>query len=188
MQLDELLAPVIEPWIKDLESAFQPYPEFVQVVVQKLKEIEATLSSDENSEGEAKSSSLKVSEAPSLTLTDKRVLLVDDAEINRVLMSHYFKGFPVKLDFAPSASLACEKCSLHQFDLVVIDFDSKGESVARELRTNGVHSLLIALSPNSFSELEKETAIAAGFDQYLSRGIPKEELIFALREKLWKSS
>lgn len=121
-----------------------------------------------------------------VALSEKSVLLVDDAEINRVLMSHYFKGLPVKLDFAVNAELANTKCRECTFDLVVIDFDENGRALAQNLKNQGLKAILIAMSSNAFSETEKEAALSTGFDHYVSRGLRREELVSDIRSKLWK--
>ncbi len=158
----------------------------------ELKLVRANLAAaeaqDDEEDSPAPSSPRKTTprvSTPSVKLSEKKVLLVDDAEINRVLMSHYFKGLPIKLDFASNAHLASDKCREDSFDLVVVDFDDKGGELAQGLRTQGVRALLIALSPNSFSESEKEKAMSAGFDHYLSRGLPREDLVASLRSRLW---
>ena len=177
-------------WIKSLEDAFEPYPKFIENLVKELALLEKNLNASAleilPSKEVSAPSPKRQTAAPSVKLTEKKVLLVDDAEINRVLMSHYFRGLPVKLDFAVNGTLACDKCKVDEFDLIVIDFDSNGETVAKNLRAQGFGALLLALSPNSFSDTEKETALAAGFNHYLSRGLPREELVQDLKIQLWK--
>lgn len=58
---------------------------------------------------------------PKKDLPEKQVLLIDDAEVNRVLLSHYLKGMPVQVDFARSLALGAEQCSRKRYDLVILD-------------------------------------------------------------------
>ena len=54
------------------------------------------------------------------TQEKKKILIVDDAEINRILMSHLFKSHPFTLTFANSGEMALVKFSQDKFDLILI--------------------------------------------------------------------
>lgn len=194
--VEPTLDEIMKPWTDDLGKAFAPYPEFLAKLNQELEALQKILFEKENEIADLSSRveaspviprTQKVSE-PTRKLSEKKVLLVDDAEINRVLLSHYFKGYPVKLDFAVNLDMANEKCSKSQFDLIVVDFDAKAIELAAGLIPNVGSATLVALSPGAFSDAEQTGAMGAGFHHYLSRGVPKEELISILREKLWKSA
>ena len=284
MQLDELLT----PWIQQLETAFEPYPPFVEQVSQSLLELEqhqselvialaqansesvrlgqlladqaalkhvgdtddeaetqlkfqsfvveiASLKSQIQSQGselqakqvqletlkvqleeqssarkqvqakleedrrqietlkvalnEAKHSSAhpvderastpRVSQAKAPALPERKVLLVDDAEINRVLMSHYFKGLPVKLHFAISVSAALQKFKEHQFDLVVVDDELQGLD-GKEL-VQGAQKL-VALSNRT-----EESSSRPEFLHVLHRGQSREAFVDQLKSFLWSA-
>jgi len=48
-----------------------------------------------------------------------------------VLASHYFKGLPVKLEFASTEGVARERCRTQSFDLVLL-----GEGLNRSLESD----------------------------------------------------
>jgi len=284
----ERLQEFINPWVKELESAFAPYPEFVNSTLEQLKQVEfhqaeilhqlaeaqaallapvqtapaapapekdseqmnailtrfeqelmsaravaesaaqdvATLKRelqfsenklsqsertraelltqleqatqnigemDSESEGEeqvrpAAARVRKVREKLSSKLPEKRVLLIDDAEISRVLVSHYFKGMPVELDFAPSLSLGLQFCAEKKYDLLIVDLGLKGHdsfSLANELKGNVGEARIFALSPHDFSSEEEHQALKAGFHSYFSKSLSKEAIVDKLSQDLW---
>jgi len=114
------------------------------------------------------------------TLPERMVLLVDDAEINRVLMSHYFKGLPVKLHFAISITAAMQKCKEHAFDLVVVDDEIQG--LDNSEFTKGSQKL-VALSNRGSGHAEMHPE----FQHVLNRGQSREEFVEQLKSFLWSA-
>jgi hypothetical protein len=108
---------------------------------------------------------------------ERHVLLVDDAEINRVLMSHYFKGLPVKLEFAVSVNVALEKCKNRRFDLIVVD-DELADLENPILRNSSNH--VVGLSNRA-----GDTSSPAHFTHVLSRGQARDAFVEQLKAYLW---
>ncbi len=130
----------------------------------------------------------KVREKLSSKLPERRVLLIDDAEISRVLMSHYFKGMPVQLDFAPNLAQGLKFCVEKKYDLLIVDLELNGSdsvSLAQGLKGNVGEARIFAFSPNDFSADEERQALEAGFHSYFSRSLPKETIIDKLSQNLW---
>ena len=202
MELDDTL----KVWTEQLETAFKPYPEFVEQVAKTIAEVESAharawnkVSAQHQSElDQAKTTladvhakaetaariaaaSLATTEAKleqalssrnvspandsilgllsssnliavpvaksarvakTKDLPERTILLIDDAEINRVLTSHYFKGLPVKLEFAHSMDVAKEKCQSRKYDLILID-DELNEAGTDNLRNAAPHFMKI---------------------------------------------
>ena len=113
-----------------------------------------------------------------LALPGRSVLLVDDAEINRVLMSHYFKGLPVKLEFAISISAAIQKCKDHKFDLIVIDDELQGLENTELTQSS---QKLVALSNRN----EASATMRPEFQHVISRGLNRESFVEQLKSFLW---
>jgi CheY-like chemotaxis protein len=91
--------------------------------------------------------------AKTASLPERHVLLVDAAEINRVLMSHYFKGLPVKLAFATSVESALKKCESVKFDLILLDDE---EMDVQQLKSTDFNTLAIqSLIGSKDERLEK---------------------------------
>lgn len=200
MQIDQNL----NPWVAELETAFQPYAEFVQEVALKLEaiELQAILTPPTELQVVVRTEvlpattpapALLVEQASAATapkvkkiLSEKRVLLVDDAEINRVLLSHYFKGLPVKLDFASSGEMAVQKCGTQNFDLIVIDDELQnpnGEAIAKLIREIGSKAILVALS----NQATDTRLVPEEYSSMLKRGLAREAFIEHLKQHLWSA-
>ena len=122
-------------------------------------------------------------------LKNKRILIVDDAEMNRILMSHFFKRVPVRLEFAESGERAIEKVRQYAdaqqpFDMVLMDLQMKtmtGLEAIRQIR-GFFQNKIIAVSNQKPSEAEASDSLQAGANLYLSRSLSREEL----REKIFE--
>ena len=192
-----------EEWIREIESAFAPYPQFVQSISEGLFQLAARQGEMlEQFEGEVirlralleKHQNLPQGEpAPSPKRSsrarpEKRLLLVDDAEVTRVLMAHYLKGLPVKIDYASNLDRALGFVGEKSFDLLVVDFELGGqspESLLKTLKACVGQTKVLALSPNVFSNEEESRALGCGFDLYLARSLPKESVIEKFEHSLW---
>lgn len=184
MQTDQNL----NPWVAELETAFQPYAEFVQAVALKLEaiELQAILTAPTEVQVVVRTELARTLAPPKAkrVLSDKRVLLVDDAEINRVLMSHYFKGLPVKLDFASSGEMALQKCKSQHFDLIVVDDELQepsSQTIAQMIRESGSKAMLIALSNQAVGA----EVIPSEYSSLLKRGLARDLFVERLTQFLW---
>lgn len=158
--------PEWDEWIRELEAAFAPYPAFVREVSEHLRVL---------------------TQKP--VLAERRILLIDDAELSRVLMSHYLKGLPVKMEFASTLERALDLCAQHSFDALVVDFELKGhtpETLISALR-GASNARLMALSSMEYSLEAEEQALELGFQGYLSRGLSRQDLLGRLSSALWGS-
>jgi CheY-like chemotaxis protein len=126
----------------------------------------------------ARTSSPRNTQIKGPTLPDRKVLLVDDAEINRVLMSHYFKGLPVKLHFAISVTAALQKFKENQYDLVVVD-DELQDLDHSELIQNSQKLVALSNGGNGLSLKHPEIR------HVLNRGQSREDFVDQLKSYLW---
>lgn len=120
---------------------------------------------------------------------NKKILIVDDAEINRILMSHLFKNSGVVLEFANSGEVALLKVSKQRFDIILMDIQMKGmsgleaiQSIRQVQPEQQSKTTILALTNTELTEDERKQAIAAGANDYLSKGMTRE----ALREKIFE--
>lgn len=119
--------------------------------------------------------------------TRSRILLADDSEDNRFLISSYLKSLPYSLEFAENGAIALEKLRTGAYDLALVDVhmpEMDGYAVARSVRNAesgcGNHTIpLIALTADAYaSAIEK--SIAAGFNAHLTKPIGKQTLLEAI--------
>ena len=101
-------------------------------------------------------------------------------------MSHYFKGLPVKLEFASSGEIALAKCKLSKFDLIVVDDELQNPTsleLAKSLHLECGAAVLVALSNREeICSLE-----ASLFTSILQRGLPRELFVDRLKSYLWQA-
>ena len=112
-----------------------------------------------------------------------KVLVVDDAEINRVLMGHYFKPLPVQVEFSNSGEDAVQRCQGKRYDLIIMDLQMKGMSgveASQKIRDFEKATPIIALTNEVPNDSEKENVFAAGCNEYLGKGAAKDTLLKAV--------
>jgi len=119
--------------------------------------------------------------------TRLRILVADDSEDNRFLISSYLKSLPYQLDFAENGVVALERLRSSTYDLALVDVhmpEMDGYAVARSVRdyeNKGSNKTLplIALTADAYpSAIEK--SMAAGFNAHLSKPIRKQTLLEAI--------
>ena len=116
-----------------------------------------------------------------------KILIADDSEDNRYLISAYLNKEPYELTFVENGHEALETFSTHAFDLVLMDIqmpimDGLEATVSiRALETQrGVPSIpILALSANARRE-DADLSHAAGCTTHVSKPISKERLIAAI--------
>ncbi|HSV70679.1 MAG TPA: response regulator [Methylibium sp.] len=119
--------------------------------------------------------------------TGGRVLYIDDDEVNRVLMQALFARWPaVELALAHDGASGIVSALRERPALVLIDMmlpDIDGLAVLRALRAQPEGAALpcIAVSANALPE-DIDTALAAGFDAYLTKPVA-EALLHAEVER-----
>jgi CheY-like chemotaxis protein len=123
--------------------------------------------------------------APSATatLTGRHVLLVDDERDTRELVVEVLAGAGATVTPAASASDARGLLENSRFDLLVSDIAMPGEDgydLVRWLREHGTHRRLPALALSAYARSEdRQRALRAGFDGYLSKPVAPVELLAA---------
>lgn len=143
-------------------------------------QISSPLSSDENtSTGKILNSNF----------SERKILLVDDAEDNRLLIKVYLKYFPLNIIECQNGQEAVEKFINEQFDIVLLDLRMpvmNGYEAVRlmrewETKNNRRRTPIFALSADSMPELI-EQSLTAGCDGHLSKPIRKNVLLDMLKE------
>ncbi|MGQ7853119.1 ATP-binding protein [Pedobacter sp. WC2501] len=126
---------------------------------------------------------------PKLVLSDdlfsgKRILIVDDNEMNRLVASTILLNFGPQIMVAESGEVALEMVDKEDFDLILMDIQMpvlNGYDTTRLLRDGGYKGPIIALTASAISG-EREKCIAAGMDDYITKPI-NEELFVKVIDK-----
>ncbi len=112
------------------------------------------------------------------------ILLVDDMEDNRLLITVLLKALPYRLDVAEQGAAGVEKFQSGHYDLVLMDIHMPVmdgyEAVRRIRQWESEHKRdatpIIALTGNSLEE-DVEKAKAAGFTAHLAKPLKKPTLL-----------
>ncbi len=103
-----------------------------------------------------------------------RVLLVDDHEDFRVLMSHFVKSAEVGvLDTAPDAETALKMVDAQPYDLILLDLQMPrmdGYELARTLRRSGFRQPILAVTAHAMHQ-HRALAIDAGCDALYTKPV-----------------
>lgn len=121
-----------------------------------------------------------------------RVLLAEDNEINALLALKHLERFALNLVWARDGLEALERARAahrdgHPFDLMLLDIRMPGldgMALAQTIRADerqrgGRTARLIALTANGLDD-DRDAALAAGFDAYLTKPIDRADLLAAL--------
>jgi CheY-like chemotaxis protein len=129
--------------------------------------------------------------APAAAAAQKslNILLVEDNEDNRLLISTYLKKTPHRLHMAENGAVAVEAVKAGNFDIVVMDMQMPvmdGYTATREIRQwekerGRTPAPIIALTAYALKEDEKKS-LDAGCTGHMTKPIKKAKLLEALAE------
>lgn len=122
---------------------------------------------------------------------DKKVLLVEDNELNREIAGELLSGYGFIVDIAENGKQAVEKvqsCGDEAYDVVLMDIQMpimNGYEATRAIRSLNDERLasipVIAMTANAFDEDRKE-ALDSGMNDFLSKPIDIKELVAKLKD------
>ena len=123
------------------------------------------------------------------SLKNKKVLLVEDNETNRIVASGFLKKMGLKVSVAEDGFMALQKVVEEDFDVILMDIqmpNMNGLEATKKLRENGFKKPIIAMTAAAMQS-DKENAKSAGMDEYVTKPIDDEELAITLLKHLDKS-
>ncbi|WP_179957783.1 PAS domain S-box protein [Exilibacterium tricleocarpae] len=121
-------------------------------------------------------------------LTKKRILVVEDNDINQLVAGEILEDLGYDVDLAGNGEEALEKIKHHQFDAVLMDVQMPvmdGYAAAREIRktAGGKHLPIIAMTANAMAS-DRDKCLVAGMNDFLGKPINLERLGTTLRHWL----
>ncbi len=122
--------------------------------------------------------------AEAAPLADLKFLLVEDTIDNQVLIRKILEVAGADVDLANDGLEALEKCSLNDYDAVLMDVQMPkmdGYQATDTLRKRGFLKPIIALTAHAFSD-EAAKSFAAGCTMHLSKPIDRKNLIRILQQ------
>ena len=116
-----------------------------------------------------------------------KILLVDDAEFNRILIQEYLKDTNYEIIEAENGKDALDKAKVGEFDIILMDMQMPvmdGYQATQEIRdwekkTHHAHIPIVAVTAYAIKE-EEEKSIDVGCDKHLSKPILKDTLMNVL--------
>lgn len=120
------------------------------------------------------------------TFQGKKILAVDDARDNLVLLELFLRGSDCRLTFASDGLEALEKAQGEKFDLILMDIQMPkmdGIEATGELRRSGFKRPILALTAYT-TKIEYDRCMRAGCTDVLIKPFSKNNLIKALNHYL----
>jgi two-component system, sensor histidine kinase len=120
--------------------------------------------------------------SPRAQLTGIRVLVVDDCLENQALIGRLLGMADADVDYASDGIDGVRKALAGKYDVVLMDIQMPqmdGHKATLELRAKGLQIPIAALTAHAMKE-ERERSMKAGFDDYLTKPINRQELIEAV--------
>ncbi len=127
---------------------------------------------------------------PEYDFSGKHILLAEDVEINREIVSALLEDTRVTMDYAENGLQACEKFAANpeKYDLIFMDIqmpEMDGLTATRNIRNTekGRNIPIIAMSANAFVE-DIEASLSAGMDGHISKPIDRVVLLKTVQAML----
>ena len=110
---------------------------------------------------------------------DKKVLLVDDAELNHKIAARVLDSLNIKYDFAYSGNECLEFVDKNKYDYILLDImmpNMSGEETFNMLKEKGITTPVIALTADEAGGA-REKYINEGFSGYILKPFNKVDLV-----------
>jgi CheY-like chemotaxis protein/nitrogen-specific signal transduction histidine kinase len=116
--------------------------------------------------------------------TPARILVAEDSEANRLVISAFLRDCPYQIEFASDGGEALKKAMTEHYDLILMDVEMPvvdGYTATREIRaweakSNRAPTPILALTANALTG-EEARSKEAGCTSYLSKPVAKRGLI-----------
>ncbi len=118
------------------------------------------------------------------SLEGVHILAVDDSDDNRTLIRLMLEESGARIDIAADGEDGVRQTEKRAYDLVLMDIQMPkmdGYSALGEIRRRGKSMPIVALTANAMTQ-ERERALKAGFDAYVTKPIDRDLLLKTCHE------
>ncbi|MCR5482705.1 MAG: response regulator [Clostridia bacterium] len=132
-------------------------------------------------------------EEEKITFSGRRVLLVEDNEINREIAKHVLESMSLEVEEAVNGAIAVEMVAMSEpgyYDLVLMDIQMPvmdGYEATRQIRKLDDAELanvpIVAMTANAFAE-DRRDAFEAGMNEHIVKPVVVSELMETIRKIL----
>lgn len=148
-----------------------------------LIEIEAEALPNSNFTNKVDEPIVKEMESPEVAeaqaLAGMKILLVEDAQINQLLISRFLTKAGAEVELAENGALGMQKALAGDYVAVLMDIqmpEMDGYEATTQLREQGYEGPIIALTAHALKE-DRERCMKAGCSDYLTKPIDRKLLI-----------
>lgn len=119
----------------------------------------------------------------------KKILVVDDNPVSRELIREVLEGAQIKILEAADGQEALDRIEEEEPDLVLLDIDlpvMDGYEVLRIVRNQSRFDNLIVVALTAYAmQQDREKALAAGFEHFVTKPIAVAQLRIDVRKLLY---
>ncbi|MDQ2180050.1 cache domain-containing protein [Marinifilum sp. D714] len=119
-------------------------------------------------------------------LTGKKILIVDDYNVNITLIKQMLQSTGVSMSSADNGLTAIKKCGSSHFDLVLLDLqmpELNGYDTLKLIKKDNPEIKIVAQTAYALAN-EKEQIMDSGFDGYIAKPIIKKNLLSLINEMI----
>jgi hypothetical protein len=122
--------------------------------------------------------------------TGRKILMVEDNKVNRIVANIVLKKMDVLVDEAENGRAALYMLEENNYDLILMDLqmpEMDGITATSIIRANGIRTPIIALTANAVQE-ELEELLTKGFNNYVVKPFEEKKLLLTMQEYLKNKS
>jgi signal transduction histidine kinase/CheY-like chemotaxis protein len=120
----------------------------------------------------------------SLTLDKTKILVIDDSEDNRFLITSILQTLGAETAEAENGEVGFDMAMKNDFDVILMDLQMPvmdGHKATVKLRNHGLNTPIIALTAHALMD-ERIKALSEGFSEYLTKPINREMLVTTIEK------
>ena len=119
---------------------------------------------------------------------EKKILVVEDDEINRKVMNLQLQNY-YQIDLAPDGKKAVELFSENNYDLILMDINlgigPNGIEVMKEIRKTDKGKNIPAIAITAYADFgDRRAFLSAGFDNYIAKPYQSDDLLRCIMETI----